>query len=264
MPAIFDFISNDWMPLAVITKLAWLVQIGLMVHVFKTGRPYWWFWVLFSAPLIGGVVYFFVELLPERRASGDSGFFARLKPRSWRIRDARAVLEETPTVKTRLALAEELSDAGQPAEAHAVAAEALSGVFKDDPHTLAEVARYAIELSHWDEALSLLAKINTRADRMLALDVALLQGRALLGAGRHAEAETELRAAAERYVGEEPRYFLANTLRATRRETEAAALFQEIRTRYRKAGPAWRRSEKRWYRLATAALKQPVADHYKK
>jgi hypothetical protein len=260
MPALLNFLSNDWMPLAVVAKLAWLVQLGLMVHVLKTGRPYWWFWILFSAPLLGGLVYFFVELLPASGASGQGGnLLAGLKPRSWRIRDARAALEDTPTVKVRLALAQELFNAGETVEAHAVAAEALSGVFKDDPHTLAAVARYAVELAHWDEALALLAKIDTRADRMLAGRVALLHGRALFGAGRFAEAETALRDVASRHVGDEARYFLAATLRAGGREPEAAALFQDIRTRYRKAGPAWRRTEKRWYRLATAALKESSA-----
>jgi hypothetical protein len=259
MPALLNFLSNDWMPFAILTKLAWLGQLALMVHVFKTGRPYWWFWVLFSAPLIGGIVYFFVELLPDQRTTGASGLFARLKPRSWRIRAARAALEETPSVKTRLALAHELLEAGEPTAAHAVAVEALSGVFKDDPHTLATVARYAIELTRWDEALALLGKIDTRADRMLALTVTLLKGRALLGAGRHVEAEAELRQAADRSVSEEPRYFIALTLRATARESEAVELLQEIRTRFRKAGPAWRRTEKRWYRLASEALKKPAA-----
>ena len=259
MPAFLDFISKDWMPFAVIAKLAWLVQLGLMVHVFKTGRPYWWFWVLFAAPMLGGIAYFFVELLPERRASGTgSGLLARLKPRSWRIREARSAVEETPTVQTRLALAAELLDAGQPVEAYAAATEALTGIFKDDPHTLAAVARYAIEVSHWDEALALLGKINTRADRMLALTVTLLRGRALLGAGRPAEAETDLQEAASRHVGEEARYFLALALSASGRAPEATALFQEIRTRFRKAGPAWRRTEKRWSRLATKALQPPA------
>jgi hypothetical protein len=41
------------------------VQIGLIVHVIRTGRPWFWVFVLFFAPLIGSAVYFFVELLPD-------------------------------------------------------------------------------------------------------------------------------------------------------------------------------------------------------
>src|SRR4051812_43872038 len=105
---------NDWSPLGIGAKLLWMVQLGLIVHVFKTGRPYFWFWILFSAPVIGGLAYAFVELAPNLRGTGGS---LQWKPRSWRIRDLRAELEETDTVKLRLTLASELLAARQPAEA---------------------------------------------------------------------------------------------------------------------------------------------------
>src|SRR3954470_8825238 len=114
---------SDWSPLAVVAKLLWMVQLGLIVHVLKTGRPYFWFWILFSAPVLGGIAYALVELAPDMRGVGGS---FNWKPRSWRIRDLRAELKESDTVKLRLALASELMAARQPAEACQAADECLT------------------------------------------------------------------------------------------------------------------------------------------
>src|SRR5436190_18658826 len=132
MHGMFTTFFYDWSPLAIVGKLLWVAQLALIVHVFKTGRPYWWFWILLSAPAIGGIAYFLIEIAPELRGSAGRQAFG-WRPRSWRIRALRAELEETDTVKLRLALAEELLAAGQ-AEAALEAAEACrTGVFRDDP-----------------------------------------------------------------------------------------------------------------------------------
>src|SRR6187549_338172 len=133
---------TTWSPLAILAKFGWLLQIALIIHVIKTGRPYWWCLILFMVPGIGVIVYLVMEILPGLRLQGPS---ASWKPRAWRIKDLRLQLEETDTIKTRLALADALADAGQAEEACTLAEAGLRGVFKDDPHTLAAVARFRLE-----------------------------------------------------------------------------------------------------------------------
>ena len=53
----------------VLGALAVVVQIVCLVHVFKTGRPYWWFWVILLGSVVGCTVYFIVEILPDLRRS---------------------------------------------------------------------------------------------------------------------------------------------------------------------------------------------------
>jgi hypothetical protein len=248
-------ILTDWSPLAIVGKLMWLAQLALIVHVFKTGRPYWWFFVLLSAPVIGGIAYVLIELVPEMRVRqvGGGGSW---KPRRWRIRDLRAELEESDTVKLRLALADELLAAGDATDARATAEECLQGVFRDDPHTLARVARFRLEAGAAAEALQAIDKVNTRADRMLAQEVAILRGRALLLLGQHDAAQAALRASAPTFVGEEPRYFLALSLKESGAVAEAREIWTDIRKRFRRAGRGWRRSEKRWFKFAGERLKE--------
>lgn len=252
MPLTFAAFLDSDNPLAAVAQVLWVLQLILIVHVYKTGRPFWWIYVLFIAPAIGGLAYLFLELLPDWRAS-HGGFW---QPRALRIRKLRAELEETDIVKTRLALADELVAAGQPAEALQIADGALAGIFKDDPHTLASVARIRIEAGKPAEALEALSRINTKNDKMLALEVTVMRGRALFATGQHHEAQAHMESVHTRYSGEEPRYFLALALQATGRKDEARQLLEDIVKKFRRAGRAWRRSERHWFRLAAASLKE--------
>jgi hypothetical protein len=250
MPFNVAFFDPDG-PWAAIAQVLWVLQLALIIHVYKTGRPFWWIYVLFIAPAIGGVAYLLIELLPDWRLSGDSFW----KPRALRLRKLRAELEETDIVKTRLTLADELLAAGETDEALRTAEGALTGVFKDDPHTLASVARIQIEAGKPREALDVLSRINTRNDKMLDLEVTVMRGRAYFATGQHREAQALMESVQTRYSGEEPRYFLALSLKAIGRKEEARQVLEDIVKKFRRAGRGWRRAERHWFRLATAELK---------
>jgi len=254
MNSLMESFLTDWSLLAVLTKLVWLLQLALVIHVLRTGRPYWWFWILLAAPVIGGLAYIFIELLPD--TSVGNGGFTLWKPRAWRIRDLRAELEESDTVKLRLKLAAELLAGGQTAEACTVAEECLRGAFRDDPHTLANVARYRLEAGKFTEALAALDQVRVEADRMLGAEVTFLRGWALVQAGRHAEAQPILRNIESIMLGEQPRYFLAVSLQQSGEVAGARALWEDIRKRFRRAGRGWRRAEQRWFKLAGERLKE--------
>ena len=52
------------MPLVILTVI---VQACFIFHVFKTGRPYWWAYVILGFPVLGCVIYYFVEVFPGSR-----------------------------------------------------------------------------------------------------------------------------------------------------------------------------------------------------
>jgi hypothetical protein len=236
-----------------VATVFWVVQLALIVHVLRTGRPYYWIWILFAAPLIGGLAYFFVELAPDLR--GSRGALSGLKPRKWRISDCRKRLDETDNVKNRLALADELSGAGEAKEARDVAAQSLQGVFRDDARTLVDVAHFEIGVAAYTEALVLLNKADTKNDRMLAVRQELLKADCYLGLKRYAEAEAAYDAVVNRYIGEAARAGLARVYEETARKDKAVEIWKAIRSKYRTTSRAWRRSEKEWYNLAVARLK---------
>jgi hypothetical protein len=175
------------------------------------------------------------------------------------IADLRARLAEGGTVALRLQLAEQLLAAGAAAEADEIASTALTGPFKDDPHTLVDVARFKLEQGRWAEALALLERADIQADRMLATRKDLLEGRACLGLGDYARAEAALLRTEGRHLGDEPHFWLAKVCLATGRTDEGRALLSDIRVRFRKSNPVWRRTEQRWYREAGTLLQQVPA-----
>jgi hypothetical protein len=91
---------------------------------------------------------------------------------------------------------------------------------------------------------------------MLAQDVALLRGSALLLTGKHPEAQQALRSVFDSFIGEEPRYYLAVSLQKTGSGGEAREIWSDIRKRFRRASRGWRRAEKRWFTLAGERLKE--------
>lgn len=248
-----QFLLTDWSLPAVFTKLVWLAQLALLVHVLRTGRPYWWLLVLFFAPVLGGLIYFFVEVLPGWRWEDPTGGW---RPRVWRIREARNRVEETGTVKARLELAALLLAGGDAAAARETAEDCLRGVYRDDPVVLAEVARYRLETGDAVAAFTALDQANPLGDRRLAVKLALLRGRACLLQGRHDEAQALFAEAEAGHLGDEPRYFRALSLHQSGRTAEAREIWEEMRRHFRRAGRAWARTERKWFQLASQRLRE--------
>jgi hypothetical protein len=237
-----------------ISKFLWVLQLGLILHVYKTGRPYYWIWVLFGFPIAGGLAYAFIEILPEYRRPGTS-ILSVFQTRGGRIKKLKEKLEETDTVQNRIALAAELRRAGRLAEAEEVMLECLHGVFKDDPYTLCEMGRVYADRQKWKELLHTIGSANQDQDRIIRSHLELLQARGLAGMGQTPEAEALLRQLALGHLGEEARFRLALLLSQTDRKKEAGQLFQEIIKKFRKGNRSWRKTEREWFKASKAQLK---------
>ena len=94
------------MPLVILTVI---VQACFIFHVFKTGRPYWWAYVILGFPVLGCVIYYFVEVFPGSRehyaANRASREIARALDPEKELRRWMEAVEISPTVQNRVALA---------------------------------------------------------------------------------------------------------------------------------------------------------------
>ena len=43
------------------------VNLFFIVHAIKTGRPYYWVWIIFVMPVVGALAYFIIEMRPNLR-----------------------------------------------------------------------------------------------------------------------------------------------------------------------------------------------------
>jgi hypothetical protein len=245
----------DGVLLTVFGPVVLLAQLACLIHVIKTGRPYWWMWVIFGFPVIGLAAYIFLEVRPSLGKMNLQALLWRLKSRSERIEILRQNLEESSTVRNRLALSDELHDAGMFNLECDVLTEGLRGAFKDDATLLMRLSQAHLEAGRAAEAEAVLSRTPHERSYETQQQRALLTARVDAACGRHAEAEKAFREQAARKKSEAPRYYLAEFLYVLGRGDEAAAILRDILHQYRRGTPVWRFQERRWYYAAKKLLR---------
>lgn len=231
--------------------IALIIQIALCVHVYRTGRPFWWIVIILIGSLVGCILYVILEILPEvgrhgSRLTGGSWFI----PKSVLVRRAQERLADSDTVANRLGLAELLYYSGKKDEAEQIVAGCASGVFQDDADVIANVAWYKLAVGKLAEAEQLIAQADASNNRFAGQRLALLKARILLGYQKYAEAKAAFSGLQSAHLGEEPRYYLAVCHWKLGERKEALAILNNILTSYRRGSAIWRRAEKDWYQAA--------------
>ena len=230
-------------------------QIACLVHVLKTGRPYWWLWIIFGFPLIGLAAYIYLEVRPTWGKVSWHAILWNLKSSRERIEILQHELDESTTIKNRLALADELHAAGQHDRECMVLAEGLRGAFKDDAHLLMRLTEAHLEAGRVAEAEQFLALAVPDKSPDSQLQHALLQARTAAASGCTADAEAQLKQLLTKQRSEGPRYYYADLLLSLGRRGEGAALLKDILFQYRRGTVVWRHQEKKWYYAARRLLK---------
>src|SRR5690348_17147979 len=141
-----------------------LAQIICAVHVARTGRNYYWIYLIVFVPVVGMAAYFFAELLPELMQSraarqAASGVARALNPGK-ELREALRRVEITPTADNKAALAEAYLATGQAAEARSIYRETLVGVHATDPTMMLGLARAAFACGDAAETQSVLEHLR--------------------------------------------------------------------------------------------------------
>jgi hypothetical protein len=233
-------------------------QVLCVTHVVRTGRPFWWIYLIIFAPLVGTIVYLGVEVLPGLyrgpTARQAAARVAKVVDPFRGVRDAWRRLEMSPTVQNKTALAQEYLAAGQPQDAVALYREALSGIHATDPALMLALARALFLLGDTAEVLATLERLREANPEYDSTQGHLLYAQSLEMEGRTAEALYEYAALAAYYPGQEARCRYALLLQMTGRVAEARDLFEEI-CKAIDYGPRHQyREQRQWYDLAKREL----------
>lgn len=235
-----------------------LCQVACLIHVLKTGRPYWWIWIIFGFPLVGLLAYIYLEVRPSWGKNGIHSLAWRLKPARERIRILEAALADSSTIKNRLILAEELHQAGRYDREGEVLSDGLRGPFKDDAQLLMRVAQAHLEAGRTAEAEQVFAKVVPERSADSQLHYGLLRARLLGQSGRHDEAESLFKDLVARKKSEACRFYYAQFLMQTQRRDQAVPILRDILHQYRRGTVVWRHLERRWYYASRRLLKTPA------
>jgi len=238
--------------------LTYFIQILLIIHVLKTGRDRYWIWLLLFLPLIGGIAYLVVEIIPEF-SSGITGQRTRRGVRNLidpgaDIRALAAAWEQSSNADNGRHYAQALLAAKRAAEAEDILDQVLDGFFKTDPALMLLKAQAQFDQEQWGPSLATLEDLQKHNPDLRSAEGHLLYARSLEHTGRSDEAIKEYRAVAGYYPGAQARFLLGLALKNSGQEDEAAEEFRNMIRDAELAPAHFRKNEKNWLDLAGREL----------
>jgi hypothetical protein len=217
------------MPLIILTVI---VQACFIFHVFKTGRPYWWAYVILGFPVLGCLVYYFVEVFPNSREHRAANRAARGLDRALNpdkeLRRCMEAVDISPTVQNRVALAEELLRHNRPQEAVQLYREARSGVHANDPDLAFGMVNAHLANNQVADARVLLDELVAKHSSYRPDAVGLLRARVLEISGDGEGALAQYERVVESYVGLEAKVRYGQLLKKLGHEAHAQSVLQEV------------------------------------
>lgn len=241
----------------IIGGLVLLIQFSFAFHALKTGRPYWWVFVIMAFPVMGCLIYYFVEVFPGSREHRSAHRTARrlakaLQPDADLKRRAEE-LEICGSVDKKIALAEECLNHQMHDEAVRLYESCLEGIFANDSTVLYGLASAAIEGGAWDKASATITRLKASAPDFRTTEVRLLEARLHDGRGETDSALAAFRELIPVYVGLEARYRYGDLLLRLGRQEAASQVFDEL-LRQAKRAPSTVEDEQQWVAAARKAI----------
>lgn len=238
------------MKVSIISILIWAIQLALIIHVLKTGRSRYWILMLFFMPLIGGVAYLLIEVLPEFSSSITGQRAVRNVKKTLNpgadLRHHAAAWEQSPNVDNARRYAEALLASGKTDEAEAIVDRSLKGLFATEPTLLLIKARIQFDHDLHADAVETLETLQENNPDFRNADGHLLYARALEANGQNEKAVREYSAVSGYFPGVEARYRLALSLKAIGNENSSKAELESIINDAKLAPPHFRKSQKQW------------------
>jgi hypothetical protein len=244
--------------LYLISILSIAVQVGLIVHVIKTGRNMLWILALGLLPLVGSIAYIVVEILPEAFGSttarrAKSGVRRIIDP-DRDLRRASAEVEISGNVDARRRLAEELLERSQFDAAIEVYQGGLKGIFEHDPTLLVGLAQAQFGRKDYAAARAVLERLMQHNPDFKSSDAQLLYARTLEAQNDMDEAERAYAAMAPGYPGAEARLRYGLLLKRRGKLPEANRVLKDLLDGAQ-LGPAhYRRAQAEWLERAKREL----------
>jgi len=239
--------------------ITYLFQILLVIHVLKTGRSRYWIWLLIFVPLVGGIAYLVIEILPEFGGSIQGqravrGVRKAVNPGA-ALQKHAAAWEQSSNADNARRYAEVLLDHEKFSQADEVLDQALSGFFSTEPTLMLLRARSRFETGDHTAAVEILEALREANPGFRSAEGHLLYAQSLEASSRMSEAVDEYRSVAQYFPGVEARYRLAMALNTSEREEDALSELEQLINDARLAPAHFRKSQKKWLVLAREQLK---------
>jgi hypothetical protein len=231
-----------------------VIQLCFAYHALKTGRPYWWLFVIMAMPVAGCLLYYFIEVFPRSRESRSAEKAVRNLAKAFdpdkSLREHVANLEDCGSVDNRIALARSCMDRKMYREAVALYRSCLAGVHQSDPDIRFGLARAFVLAGDFKEAHAMALALRHSHASFRGPEVRLVMAKALEGLERLDEALAEYRVLADSYAGEEGRWRYGALLHRMGRSAEASDVFHRMLRNASRMPEHYREAQQQWLTLA--------------
>jgi hypothetical protein len=231
-----------------------LIQLCFAYHAYKTGRAQWWLFVIMGFPVMGCVLYYFIEVFPTTRESRKAEKAVRAVVKSFdpdkSLREHVANLEDCGSVDNRLSLARSCMDRRMYAEAISLYRSCLNGVHESDPNIRLGLASALLGAEKFRDAYDVTQALRQSHAAFHAAEVQLIAARALEGGGQFDQALEEYRVLADTYAGEEGRWRYGALLLRMGRTADAGEVFRRMLRHAERMPEHYREAQHEWLSLA--------------
>jgi hypothetical protein len=208
-------------------------------------------------PVAGCIIYYFVEVFPGSREHRSANQAARklaqvLQPDA-DLKKRVEELEICGSVDNKIALAAECMSQGMYPEAARLYEGCLNGVYASDGVILFGLAKALVEAGDWARAGAAIEQLNSKAPKLRAQEVRLLEARVLEGRGQDDAALSAYRQLIPGFVGLEARYRYGSFLLRQGRNDAAMEVFNDV-VKYAKRFSSAIEEEERWAAAAKRAI----------
>jgi hypothetical protein len=237
-----------------------LLQVFCAVHVLRTGRPYWWLFVIFLAPVVGSLVYLIVEALPDLRHGGKrvTDRIAKAVDPARDVRHRKDRLAIAETTENKVKLAAEYLESGAFDDAIEMYQACLTGMYKSDPNIMLGLARAQYQKELFSDACETLDRLIRTNPDFKSAEGHMMYAVSLEKLGDTAAALEEYATLAKYYSGLEAKARYALLLKQTGDAEAARELFDEIVRNAKNYKKFYKKEELKWVDVARANLDKQV------
>ncbi|MDH3973484.1 MAG: hypothetical protein OEV42_04305 [Deltaproteobacteria bacterium] len=225
-----------------------IIQIYFAVHAGRTGRYGWIFLILFF-PLIGSLIYFFIEYLPEMQMEAKIKKSRNQSPRK-NISQLKRELELTDCIKNRINLAEAYYHEGQYEASIDLLEKSLTGANAKDPHILEGLSFSHYKKEDYAKAKEYLSLLKENTEGKLASNLRLMKAKTHEALGEAEKALEEYKAIANSYESEEARCRYALLLKKCGQHDSAKEQFEEILKNAKLYPKQYKKFQGKWVAIA--------------
>jgi hypothetical protein len=235
--------------------LSLLFEILCIVHIIKTDRDRIWIWIILGLSLVGCLIYFFMEVLPDLLESRTGRVAAtQLLKTIDPQRDLKQLaknLEISDNVENKVKLAQACVAEGLYEEAIGLYQRALAGIYQDDPHIMLGLATAFFHQGDYAKAKETLNHLIVVNPKFRSQEGHLLFARTLEALQENEAALAEYTALISYFTGLEAKCRYALLLKKQGHTEKANELFDSIIKHAKNLPRNYRRAQKQWIDIAS-------------